>query len=291
MALALPRGVAAVVGMWAIAKTGAAFVPVDPTHPGERIGYLLAIPEPYSGCRRNRDRGGAAGLGRVGVPGRPAAPAGGEFHAGGGGSAVPGVCHLHLRHHRATQGRAGHPHRSGRVTAGLDLGTDTSSRVLRLASATFDASVFEMLHAFAAGATLVIAPPEVIGGDELTDLLRRERVTHALIPPAILATVGEDLPDLRTLIVGGDVCPPDVVTRFGPRTRFHNAYGPSEATVITTITAPFDDPGAITLGDLLPGFTALVLDTRGYGLSHPAWWASSTSPAPPWRAAITAAPG
>jgi non-ribosomal peptide synthetase component F len=224
--------------MWAIAKTGAAFVPVDPTHPRERIGYLLADSQAVLGVADTPTAGGLPdGVEWVCLD-DPLHPPAENFTPVGVDPRSP----AYVIYTSGTTGRpkgvlVTHTGLTG-LTAGLDLGTDTSSRVLRLASATFDASVFEMLHAFAAGATLVIAPPEVIGGDELTDLLRRERVTHALIPPAILATVGEDLPELATLIVGGDVCPPDVVTRFAPRTRLRNAYGPSEATVITTITAP-----------------------------------------------------
>ncbi|WP_157108440.1 AMP-binding protein, partial [Aldersonia kunmingensis] len=136
-------------------------------------------------------------------------------------------------------------------------------RVLRFSSASFDASVFEMIHTFSAGATLVIADPDIYGGPDLTELLAREEVTHTLTAPAILGTVDADaVPSLQTAVVGGDVCPPDLVTRFGPQVRFHNSYGPTETTIITTLTGPLSDPAAITLGGLLPGVRALVLDTR-----------------------------
>ncbi|HEY5855389.1 MAG TPA: amino acid adenylation domain-containing protein, partial [Aldersonia sp.] len=264
VALALPRGVAAVVAMWAIAKSGAALVPVDPTHPDDRIRYLLTDSRAVLGVSDTPTEADLPdGVEWVCLD-DPLDPPVHDFTTVGVNLGSPAYVIY-------TSGTTGQPKGVLVTHTGLtaltaathpELGTDTTSRMLRLASATFDASVFEMLHAFSAGATLVIAPPEVIGGDALTDLLRDERVTHALIPPAILSTVSENVPDLQTLIVGGDVCPPDVVTRFAPRTRFHNAYGPSEATVITTMTGPLHDPASITLGALLTGFTALVRDTR-----------------------------
>nr|BFE81269.1 hypothetical protein GCM10020093_038700 [Planobispora longispora] len=69
----------------------------------------------------------------------------------------------------------------------LKVGPD--SRVLQFASPSFDASVMEMLMAFAAGAALVIPPAGVYGGTALADVLENERITHALIPPAALAGV------------------------------------------------------------------------------------------------------
>ncbi|KLL97076.1 hypothetical protein NJ76_10150, partial [Rhodococcus sp. IITR03] len=53
-----------------------------------------------------------------------------------------------------------------------ELALGTSSRMLRFSSASFDASIFEMLQAFSAGAAMVVAPPHVLGGDELVDVLR-----------------------------------------------------------------------------------------------------------------------
>ena len=120
-----------------------------------------------------------------------------------------------------------------------ELGVGAHSRVLRFSSASFDASVFEMVQAFSAGATMVIAPADVYGGGELTELLRSERVTHIISAPAILGTVdAADLPDLEAVVVGGDVCPPDLVRRFGPICRFYNSYGPTESTIVITTTPP-----------------------------------------------------
>ncbi len=57
------------------------------------------------------------------------------------------------------------------------------SRVLHVASPSFDASVLELLLVLGAAATMVISPPDVFGGSALEELIRRESVTHAFITP------------------------------------------------------------------------------------------------------------
>ncbi|MBF6202369.1 AMP-binding protein, partial [Nocardia cyriacigeorgica] len=69
------------------------------------------------------------------------------------------------------------------------FGVDPDSRVLHVCSPNFDVSVLELLLAFTSGATLVISPPRIFGGFELSDLLRRERITHMLITPGALESV------------------------------------------------------------------------------------------------------
>src|SRR5690606_20568060 len=144
-----------------------------------------------------------------------------------------------------------------------ELGIDTGSRMLRFSSSSFDASVFEQISAFSAGATVVVVPPHIVAGTELTDLLRRERITHIITAPAALGTVTpDDLPDLESVVIGGDVCPPELVEKFGPVCRFVNSYGPTETTIIITETAPLTPGDRITIGAPIEGAGAVVLDTR-----------------------------
>ena len=69
------------------------------------------------------------------------------------------------------------------------FGADAAVPDSALLAPSFDGSVFEYLQAFGAGATMVIAPPTVFGGDELARLLATGRVTHAFITTAALASL------------------------------------------------------------------------------------------------------
>ncbi|MBM4497033.1 AMP-binding protein [Rhodococcus hoagii] len=81
------------------------------------------------------------------------------------------------------------------------------SRVLHVASLSFDASIQEILTAADAGATLVIADGDVVAGDPLTQLIAAEGVTHVVSSPAVLAATPSDaVPTLRMLDSAAKCC-------------------------------------------------------------------------------------
>ncbi|MER6798436.1 condensation domain-containing protein, partial [Amycolatopsis mediterranei] len=90
------------------------------------------------------------------------------------------------------------------------------------------------------------------------------KITHALIPPVALATLSAEhaagLPDFRTVIVGGDACPPELVRTWAPGRRMINSYGPTEFTVVATWSDPLVPGGTPPIGHPLPEATAYVLD-------------------------------
>ena len=138
-------------------------------------------------------------------------------------------------------------------------------RVLQFSSPSFDASVLELCISLPAGAALVVPPPGPLLGEQLAGVLARRRVTHALIPPAALATVpaqvaAAGLPGLRTVIVGGDACPAGLVRVWAPGRRMINSYGPTEATVVATWSGPLEPGGGV------PPIGRPVWNTRVYVL-------------------------
>jgi amino acid adenylation domain-containing protein len=140
-------------------------------------------------------------------------------------------------------------------------GLDASSRVCHLASPGFDTAIVEHLASAAAGATLVIAPPGVYAGPELTQLLARRHLTHLLITPSALATLDcSALTDIETIIIGGESAPRDVVAAWSPGRRMLNAYGPTETTCSVTMTDSLVADEAIGIGTAMVGVEIHLLD-------------------------------
>ncbi|MEU0501740.1 amino acid adenylation domain-containing protein [Nocardia sp. NPDC005998] len=279
VAVGMPRSVESVVAVWAIAKAGAGFVPVDPNYPADRVARMLS------------DSGAALGLTVASVGARlPDGPQWltidtAEFEQRVAGfSAEPVNYADRIRQLRAehpayviyTSGSTGTPKGVVVTQAGLSNFCDeqreryrltSDSRTLHFASPSFDASVLELLLALSRGATMVVAAPTVYGGAELAVLLRRERVTHAFITPAALASLPpEGLDELRVVVAGGETCPPELVQRWavpianGVIREFFNGYGPTETTMMTNISAPMAPGQPVTIGAPIRGITEYVLD-------------------------------
>jgi nonribosomal peptide synthetase DhbF len=135
------------------------------------------------------------------------------------------------------------------------------SRVLQLSSASFDASIMDVLMALPAGAALVVPPPGPLLGDALAEALTRYAVSHALIPPAALATVPSGaFEQFTTLIVGGDACPPDLAGRWSVDRRMINAYGPTETTICATMSMPLSGAAVPPIGRPIHNARVYVLD-------------------------------
>ncbi|MET4050667.1 MULTISPECIES: AMP-binding protein, partial [unclassified Rhodococcus (in: high G+C Gram-positive bacteria)] len=143
------------------------------------------------------------------------------------------------------------------------FGVTAGSRTLSFASPSFDASVLELLLAFCGGAAMVIVPTDVFGGVELAQLLREEEITHAFVTPAALASVDPaGLDSLAVVATGGDASGSDLVERWAPGRLMFNAYGPTEATVFASLSAPMSPGVPVDIGSPVLGFAVVVLDSR-----------------------------
>ncbi|MFQ6142325.1 non-ribosomal peptide synthase/polyketide synthase [Streptomyces seoulensis] len=240
IALALPRSAATVVAQLAVAKAGAAFLPVDPDYPAQRRAFMI------------RDAGAHLVLDDPAqvwsAEGPDTAPTDTER--------TTALTCDHPAYVIYTSGSTGTPkgvavtHRglaSFAAAAAERYAAGPGDRVLQFASPSFDASVLELCTSLLSGATLVTGEEGPLVGERLAEVLAHRHISHTLIPPAALATVppgtAENLPDLRTLIVGAESCPADLVDTWAPGRRMINSYGPTEATVVATWTGPLT-PGA-----------------------------------------------
>ncbi|MTE12889.1 non-ribosomal peptide synthetase [Nocardia aurantiaca] len=272
VAISIPRSAESVLAMWAVAQTGAAFVPVDPGYPIDRIEHMLS------------DSGVVAGVtvsgSRAALPDRvewlalddPAAEKAIAAHDPGPLTDSDRRAPLHLdqvAYLIYTSGSTGLPkgvavtHRglTNLVTgSGAAFGVGSDAVVAHAVSPSFDISVEELLVAFAVGATVAVVPPAAYAGDELARVLRKLEVTHLNVTPAVAGSLEPDtLPRLRTVVVGGDSCPPELPVRWAGRCVI-NGYGPTEATVTATLSAPLAPGDPITIGAPSRGVAAIVLD-------------------------------
>ncbi|MCK2220947.1 amino acid adenylation domain-containing protein [Actinomadura sp. ATCC 31491] len=258
VAVALPRDLRMVVGVLAVAQAGAAYLPIDPAQPAERIAAMLADARPalLLATRETAGRVPMTPLLMDDTPADAPEPADGPEPAdapGPGGALSP----RHPVYVIYTSGSTGRPkgvvleHAGVRAlvdTAVRRFGVGPGSRVLQFASISFDVAFWELTMALCTGATLVVVPAERrVAGPELTEYATRHAVTHLALPPALLSALPGDrtLPEGSTLLVGTETVTPELVRRWAKRHRVIDAYGPTEAMVNSTLWTAHGDLDAL----------------------------------------------
>ncbi|HEV7587200.1 MAG TPA: amino acid adenylation domain-containing protein, partial [Longimicrobium sp.] len=270
--LVVDRTPGMIVGALAILKAGGGYVPIDPAYPAERLRYLLED----SGVRVLIAPLAASAAG-LPVEGVDLVALDSEAEAIAGQSPEDPAVEVgedNLAYLIYTSGSTGQPkgvlvpHRGVPNLVASQVrrfGVTERSRVLQFASFSFDAAVSETFTALTTGATLVLAPREaLIPGVPLLELLRRERITKATLPPSVLAVLADDpLPDLATLISAGEAVGAALVGRWAPGRDFHNAYGPTETTVGIASDLCVADGCKPTIGRPFDNVRVYVLDAWG----------------------------
>ncbi|NBD14543.1 non-ribosomal peptide synthetase, partial [Corallococcus silvisoli] len=272
VALSLERSLDVVIGLLAILKAGAAWVPVDPLLPRERLAFMLedSAAQVLVTQRTLVDRFPEAFHSRALCLDDERESLAKESTE----APRTGVTPAHLAYLLYTSGSTGTPkgtaveHRgvSNLVThEAIAYGIGPGSRVLQFASLSFDLSVEEVFTTLCNGASLVLAPLEkLMPGAPLPVLLREQHLSViSLTPAALAATSSEGLPGVRTVISGGEALPADVVARWAPGRRLLNTYGPTEATVIATLTEVVPDGNLPSIGKPLANVRVYVLDAHG----------------------------
>ncbi|MGY3556489.1 amino acid adenylation domain-containing protein [Williamsia sp. R60] len=243
----LPRSLAEVVAFRAVAAVGACYVPVDPQYPPARQQLIIETCRPsLILCTQpfmNHPPGDIGEL-LLGPHGEHTA----EHLATSPTATGPPSSTLVERAAYVifTSGSTGSPKGVISTSTGLGplvehiertYGLTPDSVVARAASTAFDTSVVEMLAASVTGATLAVIPDGVFGGSEFAHHLTSVGVTHLMTTPAVLATFEPaDIPTVTHLIVGGDVCPPDLMRKFAEHASVRCAYGPTETSCSVTMT-------------------------------------------------------
>ena len=261
----LPRGIDLLVMQAGIAKTGAAWLPFDADTPVDRIAICLedATSPGIVSCAEFAPR--LAELGRtVWTAEQLLAPAQEPLLRRSG--ALPS----HPAYVIYTSGSTGKPKgieiSQGAICHFLRsensvLGIRGDDLVYQGFSVAFDMSFEEIWISYLVGATLWIAPKELATDPEALPLaLAKNQVTVLHAVPTLLALFEQDVPSLRLINLGGEMCPEALVARWARVGRqVFNSYGPTEATVSASM-AELHANEPVTIGSPLPNYGLLVID-------------------------------
>ncbi|CPW44918.1 non-ribosomal peptide synthetase [Mycobacteroides abscessus] len=264
--LLVPRSGEAIIGLLAILKTGAAYLPIDPAHPDERIKFMVSDAGPVAVLTTadlgSRFEGLDVGVIEIDDPlidGQPSsalpAPEPDDLAYMTYTSGTTGVPKaVAVTHHNVTQlvdaVRADLPARPGEVWS-------------QWHSLVFDVSVWEIWGALLHGGRLVVVPESVASSpDDLHELLISEKVSVLCQTPSAAGMLSPERLESTTLIVAGEACPPELVDRWATSGRtMINAYGPTEATIYAAMSGPLTPgSGVAPIGSPVPGAALFVLD-------------------------------
>ncbi|MFF1699347.1 amino acid adenylation domain-containing protein [Streptomyces sp. NPDC058257] len=257
VAVRVPRSVDLMVALYAVAKAGAAYLPIDTDLPEDRVRQVVRSADPLLVLDETLPD----------VSGYPQDNPRRELSPDNAAYVI------------FTSGSTGGPkgvqvsHRSimNRLAWGLahfEVGTE--DRVLLSTSASFDVSVPELFAPLQVGAAVVISRPDARKDPaHLADLIRQERVTGADFVPSLLEVfvaepAAKECTSLRWIEVAGEAFPPALAKKVAdvlPGCGVHNLYGPTEASVEVTAWQHVPDADRVPIGAPVWNTQVYVLDT------------------------------
>jgi amino acid adenylation domain-containing protein/non-ribosomal peptide synthase protein (TIGR01720 family) len=274
--ICIERSVEMLVGIFGILKSGAAYVPIDPEYPMERITYMLD------------DTNAEILLGSSSIQSKLAgSQADTVIELDADWPAIscmpsdavnitmkPGnLCYVIY-----TSGSTGKPkgvmveHR-GIVNLALNqaeaLRLKPEMKTLQFASFGFDASCYEIFNTLLSGGTLVLSSKEdLTSAEKIKDIISTNGVELAVLPPSYQSIILDSLGTLKTIVSAGEPLNEATARRIQDQgVRLINAYGPTENTVCVSLTdTPIRANGVIVIGKPIANVQVYILDKVG-GLS------------------------
>ncbi|MDO7486036.1 AMP-binding protein [Peribacillus frigoritolerans] len=235
------RSIDMVTGMLAVIKAGAAYVPLDPHYPNERLSYMVEDSS-ISYCLSHKE------LGKNGLIDSSKII---YFEDIEKESDLLMKENLHIADQRDlayviyTSGTTGRPkgvmleHR-GIINLVYNqnkmMCLDTSAKVLQFATFNFDSSVIEIFSTLLFGGELHISVDKENQFDmsKLVEQIKHEGISHIILPPAVLKELPiNELSTIKVLGSAGSECPVELVSKF-KHISFFNGYGPTEYSVCTS---------------------------------------------------------
>lgn len=265
--LLLERSTYTYVSLLAILKCGAAFVPIDPSYPADRIAFIAEDADPALLLTTSAF---AESVGGINCPSLTLDTAAAVIARQPTTRPIlddraDSLCYIIY-----TSGTTGRPKgvavNQSNICNFISVctpiyGVTATDRVYQGMITAFDFSIEEIWPTFAVGATLVAGPTDHRRlGSGLADFLNEQEITILYCVPTLLATIDRDVPLLRTLLVGGEACPADLVKRWSRSgRRMLNTYGPTETTVTATWCELLPNR-PVTIGQPLPTYTVHLFD-------------------------------
>ncbi|BET96656.1 non-ribosomal peptide synthetase [Xenorhabdus taiwanensis] len=275
VALCIPRSLRAVVALLGIIKAGGAYLPLDPNYPISRLQYMLEssdakfiLTEIHLVEKLPISQQKVICLDTETIQSRLQRMSGDNITK----LPIP-LTENNLAYVIYTSGSTGQPkgvmlEHKGWVNLALSqaglFGVDSHSRGLQFASWSFDAMILEISMTLAYGSTLYLISETQQHSPELLDeLVEKHQITHAVLPPALLPYLDFDKwRCVSTLLLAGEVVPPQIAVRWSQGRKLFNVYGPTESTAIVTSGLLTD--GRITIGKPLPNTVIRILDPSGH---------------------------
>ncbi|MDR6680715.1 amino acid adenylation domain-containing protein, partial [Pseudomonas oryzihabitans] len=275
--VAMLRSVEMVIALYGVLKAGAAYVPLDPDYPAERLAFmledcganLLLSHGPAIALMPKKLSLDVLDLERLDLSGEPASPPDLQVHP------------EQLAYLIYTSGSTGRPKGAGNTQAALynrlqwmqaAYQLDAGDHVLQKTPFSFDVSVWEFFWPLQTGARLVLARPgEHRDPAALSALIAREGITTLHFVPSMLAAflAQDDLSgcaSLTRIVCSGEALPAELaqeVRRRLPQAALYNLYGPTEAAIdVTHWTCQPEDRLAVPIGRPIANLQIHILDER-----------------------------
>jgi amino acid adenylation domain-containing protein len=243
--LCVERSLELLVGLLGVLKAGAAYVPLDPAYPPERLAFMLADAEASVLVTQQQ------WVARLQAPRVQVVCLDGDgqhWASQPADNPVSGVTPANLVYVMYTSGATGQP--KGVMISHCALGNHmhwmqatfpltAADRVVQKTSISFDASVWEIFAPLMVGGRLIVASP---GGHQdsayLVELFTTQQVTMLKLVPSLLQMLLEEdalaiCRSLRQVFCGGEALSPALQERFFGHleAQLYNLYGPTEATI------------------------------------------------------------
>lgn len=272
--ICIERSIEMLIGIIGILKAGAAYVPIDPEYPQERIRFILTdtnasmivsskkclsklpAPEKYKIISLDEDESL--------INKQPVT----ELHSDFSTNSLMYVIY--------TSGSTGRPkgvmieHRTvvnliNAQSSYFNIKND--DRILLFSNYCFDASVEQIFLALLNGASLIMFPEGLQLNSELFGkFLKEKKISHLHATPSFLETLKTvKYNELKRVIAGGEVCKKDLADNWKDEFRFYNEYGPTETTVTAIeyhVNGNVEENISLPIGKPLSNIQAYILNNQ-----------------------------